>query len=115
MVWSDGEEELKKAAGQHCSSFRAEMLALASGLENLLDHPDRGQDVTIVVCARAVDVHQLRAGHWSASHAYLRAPSVVPRLPGLWGATLPGILVPPLSGKTGHAAAAMPGPDAHKI
>ena len=27
------------------------MLALASGLEHLMDHPDRDQDVPIVVCS----------------------------------------------------------------
>ena len=40
FVWPYGEEEeLKTSAGRHCSSYRVEMLALASGLEHLLDNP----------------------------------------------------------------------------
>ncbi|KAF0294476.1 Hermansky-Pudlak syndrome 1 [Amphibalanus amphitrite] len=47
VIWSDGEEEdLKTPAGRHCSSYRAEMLALASGLEHLLDNP-RDRDIPI--------------------------------------------------------------------
>ncbi|KAF0298749.1 Leucine-rich PPR motif-containing protein, mitochondrial [Amphibalanus amphitrite] len=50
VIWSDGEEEdLKTPAGRHCSSYRAEMLALASGLEHLLDNP-RDRDIPIVIC-----------------------------------------------------------------
>ena len=38
IIWPDGEEEeLKTPAGRHCSSYRAEMLALLSGLEHLLN------------------------------------------------------------------------------
>ena len=40
IVWPDGEEEeLKTPAGRHCSSYRAEMLALKIGLEHLLGNP----------------------------------------------------------------------------
>ena len=39
---SDGEEEeLKTPAGRHCCSYRAGVLALASGLERILLHPRR--------------------------------------------------------------------------
>ena len=49
IVWPDGEEELKTPAGRYCSSYRAEMLALASGLERLLDNP-QDRDTPIVIC-----------------------------------------------------------------
>ena len=50
IVWPDGEEEeLKTPAGRHCSSYRAEMLALKTGLEHLLDNP-RHCDTPIVIC-----------------------------------------------------------------
>ena len=49
-MWPDGEEEeLKTPAGRHCSSYRAEMLALKTGLEHLLDKP-RHCDTPIVIC-----------------------------------------------------------------
>ena len=41
IIWPDGEEkEMKTPAGRHCCSYRAEMLALASRLEHLLDNPE---------------------------------------------------------------------------
>ena len=54
IIWPDGEEEeLKTPAGRHCSSYRAEMLALASGLEHLLNTP-RDLDDPIVICSDSV-------------------------------------------------------------
>ncbi|KAF0309815.1 Retrovirus-related Pol polyprotein from type-1 retrotransposable element R1 4 [Amphibalanus amphitrite] len=63
VIWSDGEEEdLKTPAGRHCSSYRAEMLALASGLEHLLDNP-RDRDIPIVICTDSMaSLATLRAG-----------------------------------------------------
>ena len=51
IVWPDGEEEeeLKTPAGRHCFLYRAEMLALASRLERLLDNP-LDHDTPIVIC-----------------------------------------------------------------
>ena len=50
IIWPDGEEEqLKTPAGRHWSSYRAEMLALTTGLEHLLDNP-RDCDTPIAIC-----------------------------------------------------------------
>ena len=63
IIWPDGEEEeLKTPAGRHCSSYRAEMLALASGLEHLLNTP-RDLDDPIVICSDSMaSLATLRAG-----------------------------------------------------
>ena len=63
VIGSDGEEEdLKTLAGRHCSSYRAEMLVLASGLEHLLDNP-RDRDAPIVICTNSMaSLATLRAG-----------------------------------------------------
>ena len=47
IIWPDGEEEeLKSPAERHFSSYRAEMLALKTGLKHLLDNP-RDCDETV--------------------------------------------------------------------
>ena len=66
VIWSDGEvEDLKTPAERHCSSYRAEMLALAYGLEpleHLLDNP-RDRDTSIVICTDSMaSLATFRAG-----------------------------------------------------
>ncbi|XP_043234483.1 uncharacterized protein LOC122387897 [Amphibalanus amphitrite] len=63
LVWPDEEtEELRVPAGQLCSSYRAEMVALVTGLETLTQR-DRDQDLPIVVCTDSLSaVATLRNG-----------------------------------------------------
>ncbi|KAF0290474.1 hypothetical protein FJT64_001225 [Amphibalanus amphitrite] len=63
LVWPDEEaEELRAPAGQLCSSYRAEMVALVTGLETLTQK-DRDQDLPIVVCTDSLSaVATLRNG-----------------------------------------------------
>ena len=51
IVWPNDEtEELRAPAGQLCSSFRAEMLALVTGLEALTERDVEG-DLPIIICS----------------------------------------------------------------
>ncbi|KAF0303571.1 putative RNA-directed DNA polymerase from transposon BS [Amphibalanus amphitrite] len=63
LVWPDEEtEELRVPAGQLCSSYRAEMVALVTGLETLTQR-DIDQDLPIVVCTDSLSaVATLRNG-----------------------------------------------------
>lgn len=63
IIWPDGEEEeLKTPAGRHFSSYRAVMLALASGLEDPHNSP-REWDDPIVICTDSMaSLATLRAG-----------------------------------------------------
>ena len=64
IIWPDGEEEeLKTPAGRHCSSYRAEMLALASGLEQIRLHPRDEERHPIIICTDSMSsLATLRAG-----------------------------------------------------
>ena len=64
IIWPDGEEEeLKTPAGRHCSSYRAEMLALASGLEQIRLHPRDEERNPIIICTDSMSsLATLRAG-----------------------------------------------------
>ena len=54
---------MKTPAGRHCSSYRAEMLALASGLEHIRNLHPQDQDVPIVICTDSMaSLATLRAG-----------------------------------------------------
>ena len=63
IIWPDGEEEeLKTPAGRHHSSYRAVMLAMASGLDHMLNSPREGDDPVLICTDSMASLATLRAG-----------------------------------------------------
>ena len=63
IEWPDGEtQELRAPAGRMCSSFRAELVAVRTALQHLLEHPAHTEDPVVLCTDSQADLAALRSG-----------------------------------------------------